>query len=92
VQDCWVIVFAQESRRWPGPTRYVMSGRPGPGDRFRVRVPPGDYFAVAVAGDDVEPGQWQDPDYLGRLVEKAVAFSLTDGEKKTFDLKLGGVR
>jgi hypothetical protein len=90
VQDCWVIVFAQDSRRWTGSTRYVMSNRPGSNDRFRVRVPPGNYFAVAV--DDVERGQWQDPEYLGRLIEKAVSFSLADGEKKTFDLKLGGAR
>ena len=45
-----------------------------------------DYLAVAV--ESIEPGAWTDPDVLKRLVDKASAFSLAEGETRTLTLKI----
>jgi hypothetical protein len=49
-----------------------------------VSPPGGDYYAVALA--DIDPGAWTDPDVLAQLRERAVRFSIVDGETKTLDL------
>ena len=89
-RDCWVIAFAQDPRRWPAPTRYIASSRPGQDDRFHVRLPSGQYFVAAVS--DIEPGEWQDPQLLARLRDRAVQFSIADGEKKSVELRIVGSR
>jgi hypothetical protein len=53
---------------------------------FHVRsLPPGDYLLIAV--DDVEQGEWFDPAFLEKLRPAAKRVSLTEGEKKTEDLR-----
>ena len=49
-------------------------------------MPAGDYFVAAVA--DLEPGEWNDPDVLTPLRERATRVTIADGERKTVDLKL----
>ena len=50
-----------------------------------VRVDDGvDYYAVAL--EDIDPGAWTDPDVLAQLRERAVRFSIADGETKILDL------
>jgi hypothetical protein len=48
-------------------------------------LPPGDYL-IALA-EDVEPGEWQDPAFLARLVSGAVAVALGEGESRTAVLR-----
>ena len=86
VRDCFVIVFAQDPVRWTVQTRYVSIARPGLDDLYKVRLLPGDYYAVAMT--DVETGAWTDPDFLSQARERAVRFSIADGEKKTIDLRV----
>jgi protocatechuate 3,4-dioxygenase beta subunit len=86
VRDCVVIVFAQDPARWTVQTRYLSVARPGLDDLFHVRLLPGEYFAVAMG--DVENGAWTDPEFLSHARDRATAFSIADGEKKTIDLKV----
>jgi hypothetical protein len=86
VRDCFVIVFAQDPVHWTVQTRYVSIARPGLDDLYKVRLLPGDYYAVAMT--DVETGAWTDPDFLSQARDRATKFSIVDGEKKSIDLRV----
>ncbi len=87
VKEYIVVVFPQDKQKWSGASRYVSTSRPDQDGRFKmVGLPPGDYYAVAV--DHVEPGQWNDPEFLESVRPRASIFSLMEGETKTVDLKL----
>jgi hypothetical protein len=88
--DAWAVVFSQDARKWVAPSRFVVSTRPDHENHFRVRLMAGDYYAIVV--DDVEQGEWTDPDYLARVRERATPFSIADGEKKSIELKLSSSR
>jgi len=86
VRDAWVVVFAQDPQRWNSPTRYVTAGRPNLNNVYTTQVPAGEYFAIAL--NDVEQGEWNDPDFLAQLRDRATRVSVADGERTTVDLKL----
>ena len=86
VRDCTIVIFAQDRARWTVQTRFLSVSRPSRDDRFRARLLPGDYYAVAMS--EVESNAWTDPDFLSAVREHAVAFSIADGETKTVDLRL----
>ena len=85
-RDAWVVMFAQDAQRWASQTRYTGAGRPNANNVYTVNVPAGDYFIVAVT--DIEPGEWNDPDVLAQLRERATRVTIADGERKTVDLKV----
>ena len=61
-----------------------------PRDNVLVRtLPPGRYLAAAV--EQLQPTQ-HDPAFLETLRPRAVAFSLSDGQTTTLDLKVAGRR
>jgi len=86
VRDCVVIVFAQNSQRWTGPTRYVAATRPDQESVFHARLPAGDYFAAAF--EHPEPQVPTDPEVLAQLRDRAIPLSIADGETKKVELKL----
>jgi carboxypeptidase family protein len=86
VRDCVVVVFAQDSQRWTGPTRYVVATRPDLEGVLHARVPAGDYYAVAF--EHPEPQVPTDPDVLAQLRDRAIPISIGDGETKALELKL----
>jgi hypothetical protein len=86
LHDVWVVMFAQDSDRWSPPTRYVGVARPDVDNVYKANVPAGDYLLVAI--DQIEPGEWNDPDVLRQWRERAIKVSVGDGEQKTVDLKL----
>jgi hypothetical protein len=86
VRDCFVIVFGQDPAGWTPGTRYLASSRPGLDDLFHARMPAGDYYAVAMT--EVEPGSWNDPEFLGQVRDRATKFTLAAGETKNVDLTL----
>src|SRR5262249_19941833 len=86
LRDVWVVMFSQDPLRLTPPTRYISAGRPALNNLYRVRVPAGDYFTVAL--DDVEQGEWNDPDFLARVRGRATRVTIADGERKALDLKL----
>jgi hypothetical protein len=86
VRDVWVVVFAQDAQRWTLPSRYISATRPDLNNHYRVRVPAGDYYIVALA--EIEQGEWNDPDMLMQLRDRATRVTLADGERKTLDVTL----
>jgi len=86
VRDCFVIVFAQNPAAWTPGTRFQGNVRPGLDDLFHLKMPAGDYYAVAIT--EVEPGAWTDPEFLTQVRDRATKFTLAAGETKTVDLPL----
>ena len=85
--DATIIVYAQDPQRWGYLTRYVRTARPNQDGRYTLRgMPPHDYLVVAVK--DLEPGQFQDPEYLESLRAHAVRISLGENDTKVQDLKV----
>ncbi len=89
-KDCTLVIFAADNKRWKPNGRYLRTARPDQEGRFKVSgLPPSEYNIIAI--DKLETGQWTDPDFLERLRFKATAFTLSEGETKTVDLKLNTV-
>jgi hypothetical protein len=88
VQDCTVVLFADDPDRWQTvQSRYVSSGRPDQDGRYKIRgLPPGSYLAIAV--EFVEQGEWMDPEILERWRPLGTPLRLGDGETKALNLKL----
>jgi hypothetical protein len=87
--DYFIVVFAGDRKFWLPSARRNVTARPASSGKYAVRnLPPGEYFIVAVT--DVEQGDWWDPAFLERLSPVAIRFTLSEGEKKTLDLKIGG--
>ena len=85
--DATVVVFSDNPDRWNFGSRYVRTVRPNQDGRYTLRgMPPHDYLVVAVK--DLEPGQFQDPEFLESVRGHAMRVSLTEGESKVQDLKV----
>ena len=82
-----VIAFSSDEQYW----RAAVARDSGGADGSERRVPccaicpPGDYNLAVV--DDVEQGEWFDPSYLEQIRPGAKRISLSEGEKKTQDLR-----
>lgn len=87
VRDCVVLLFAQDPLRWSTQTRYLGISRPDQDNVFHVRVPAGDYYAVAFELDD-QSVSLNDPEILQQLRDRATKLSIGDAEKKTLALTL----
>jgi hypothetical protein len=84
--DVTVIAFAEDPRRWTYASRFISTVRPNQEGRYILRgMPPHDYLVVAVR--DLEPGRWQDPEFLEIIRDQAVRVSLGEGETRVQDLK-----
>jgi Carboxypeptidase regulatory-like domain len=91
VAGCHVVVFSKDRKYWLPESRRIVSASPASDGSYAVRsVPAGDYFVAAV--DDLEPGEWFDPSLLEQLSKSALSITLSEGEKKTQDLRLGDRR
>jgi len=88
VKDYTVVLFPEDREKWTdGNARYMRSGRPDQGGRFKLStLPPGSYLIVAI--DQIEQGEWMDPDFLDRVRSKATAITVGDGDARSVDLKL----
>jgi protocatechuate 3,4-dioxygenase beta subunit len=87
--DCYVILFSVDRIAWHPQSRRILSSRPASDGTFVMRnVVPGEYFLAAV--EDVETGEWFDPDFLQRILPVATKITIGDGEKKVQDIKVAG--
>jgi Carboxypeptidase regulatory-like domain len=86
VKDYTVITFARDREKWGPGSRYLNGGRPDQDGKYKVFLPPGDYYAIAL--DYVEQGTQTDPEFLERLKGRATEFSINEGETRVVDLKL----
>jgi hypothetical protein len=81
-----VIAFSTDPQYWRAQSRQIQAARTDQSGAYRLRnLPAGDYLIVAV--DDVEQGEWFDPTYLEQAREGAKHISISEGEKKTQDLR-----
>ncbi len=81
-----VIAFSSDPQHWRAQSRRISAVRSDQSGAYHIRnLPPGDYLIVAV--DDVEQGEWFDPAYLDRVKAEAQRISISEGEKKTQDLR-----
>jgi Carboxypeptidase regulatory-like domain len=88
VRDCVVVLFAQDPQRWTVGTRLLGVSRPDAESVFHLRVPAGDYFAVAFEQLELAGPSFNDPDVLQQLREHAVPLSIGATETKKLDLRL----
>jgi hypothetical protein len=89
LEDHYVIIFSADPSHWFPLSRRLAGIRLAATGRYTVRnLPPGDYF-VAV-DDDVEPGEWFDPGYLGRMAGRATRVVLAPYEKVLRDIVVPG--
>jgi protocatechuate 3,4-dioxygenase beta subunit len=88
VKDYVVALFSQNRTQWTDPmARHFAVGRPAESGGFKIAtLPPGEYFAVALAQLDVT--DWQDPNTLEALSRLGTAFALTPGDTRTLALRL----
>jgi hypothetical protein len=81
-----VIAFSADQQHWRAQSRRIQAVRTDQSGTFRLRnLPPGDY--LVIASDDVEQGEWFDPEFLEQARAGAKRLSISEGEKKTLDLK-----
>ncbi len=87
VRDYTVLIFPRDKERWEPTSRYLSTARPDQDGRYKAPyVLPGAYYAIAL--DYVEQGANSDPEFLDRIKERAIEFSIADIETKALDLKL----
>ncbi len=87
VDDGTILIFAEDATLWGEASRFVRQARPDQQGRYQIRgLPPSTYLAVAV--DDIEDWQWQDPEYLESVRARAVRIMLAEGESRALDLVL----
>ena len=87
VKDYSVIVFPADRDKWTPNSRYMRTSRPDQDGRYKVSgVPAGAYLVIAL--DYLDQNEWNDPDFLEKVRSRATAFSVSEGETKTVDLRV----
>jgi hypothetical protein len=82
-----IVVFADDPAFWVAGSRRVRATRPATDGRFSFsNLPAGSYRLVAV--DDLEDGQWTDPDVLKQLAGYGVALTMDEGATRVQDLRV----
>ena len=82
-----IVVFADDPAYWVAGSRRIRATRPSTDGRFSIpNLPAGGYRLVAV--DDLEEGQWSDPEVLKQLTTAALPLTIGEGENKTQDLRI----
>ena len=81
-----VVLFPEDEATWVD-TGTLYRARPDQAGTFRIEaVRPGDYLAVAV--ENVESWQLQDPEYLATLRDRATRVTVQEGQPVQLMLKL----
>ena len=87
LSDYTVIALPADSNLWRPMSRFIQAGRPDKDGTYTIRgLPPGEYLLRAI--DDVEQGEWYDPELLQQLRAGATRVILQDGDTKSQDLKI----
>lgn len=87
--DYYVVVFPADPSLRHAHSRRVLSTRPGTDGHFTFAdLPAGEYLLVALT--DVEPNEWEQPEFLGQIAPAGIKVTLGQGEKKIQDLMVTG--
>ena len=82
-----VIVFTTDPKLWFAQSRLVQTARTDQSGAYGVTsLPAGEYLVVAT--DDVEQGEWFDPEFLDEIKARAVKVTLGETDQRTRDLKV----
>jgi hypothetical protein len=86
-KDYSVVLFSTDQSKWGPGSRRRTTARPDQNGRFSATgLPGGEYFAVAV--DVLLAGEGEDPQFLSELRDRAVRFTLAEGEQQSLALRL----
>jgi len=86
--DYTILVFAADSRYWNSSARRIRSTRPGTDGKFSIlNLPAGNYRIAALT--EVAPTDVNDPAFLASIADASVPFTLSKGEKRVQDFRLG---
>ena len=85
-----VIVFSSDRAHWTiAPRRSSGVVRIGSNGAYRVTgLPPGEYYLAALIDADAQ--DVADPSFLDQLVPVSLRITLSEGERKQQDLRVGG--
>jgi hypothetical protein len=83
-----IVLFPDDQTLWTPQSRRIQSVRPAVDGGFTfANIPAGTYQLVAV--DDIEPGEWYDPAILRQLIASSMKVSITEGEKRVQNVRIG---
>jgi hypothetical protein len=87
VSGSTVIIFPADSERWVPQSHRIRTAQVDREGRYALEgLPAGDYLIAAV--EDVEQGEWFDPEFLQAISSGAARIALDEGARQTKDLKL----
>ena len=85
----FIAVMPADRALWHPGARRIQFARSGTDGRWILKdLPPGEYLVAALT--DLDPDDLRDSSFLESISAAAVKVSLTDGEARTLDLKIGG--
>jgi hypothetical protein len=91
IVDATVIVFPANRERWTFQSRFMRTARPDTNGRYAFyNLPPADDYLV-IAVQNLEPGQFSDPEFLERARDEAKPLTLGEGETKSVDVRLSAL-
>jgi len=81
-----VIAFPDNRDKWTFPSRYIALADTDERGRFTItRLPPDERYLAAVI-TTFDDGDQYDAEFLDSLRERAISFSLAEGERKNLSL------
>jgi len=87
VNEYYVIAFSANKDHWRTGARRTVSTRPATNGRYAFSdLPPGDYLIAALT--DLDPGEWQEPEFLSQVAPAAIKITLAEGQTKSQDLRI----
>jgi hypothetical protein len=85
--DYFVVVFTTDRTMWKPKTRRLVFTRPANDGQFSLEdLPAGEYYLAALT--DLDPADWQTPEFLDAVVPVALKLTIGEGERKRQDLRL----
>jgi protocatechuate 3,4-dioxygenase beta subunit len=88
VPGATIVVFTEDRDLWGPGTRFIKTARPSEDGAFAVTgLPRGTYRAFAST--DIADGQWEDVDFLERVLNTAERVTLAEGSTASLTLRVG---
>jgi hypothetical protein len=90
VPDLTVVVFSTDRAFWSTTSRRVRAPYRSADGKYKITpLLPGEYYLAVVT--EIEPGDWGDPAFMEQLAAAAIKITVSEGEKKVQDVRVGGL-